>query len=111
MSFVVLSSVIVCVLFYCIDGVECFLSCHVCPYLLISPPYPLPFFSLISFDSVSDLLEPVSNGKEDNCFISKSYDAASHFEACAEDVLQLYKLITGTELDMNISADMNEEDM
>ncbi len=60
---------------------------------------------------MSDLLEPVSNGKEDNCYISKSYDAASHFEACAEDVLQLYKLITGTELDMNISADMNEEDM
>ena len=67
--------------------------------------------SFYSFDSVSDLLEPVSNGKEDNCFISKSYDAASHFEACAEDVLQLYKLITGTELDMSISADMNEEDM
>lgn len=64
-----------------------------------------------SFDSVSDLLEPVSNGKEDNCFISKSYDAASHFEACADDVLQLYKLITGTELDMSISADMTDEDM
>lgn len=70
---------------------------------LLLPPH--------SFDSVSDLLEPVANGKSDNCFISKSYDAASHFEACAEDVLGLYKLITGEELDMSISAEMNEEDM
>lgn len=77
------------------------------------PYHPFSFIHLFtcSFDSVSDLLEPVSSGKEDNCYISKSYDAASHFEACAEDVLQLYKQITGTELDMNISADMNEEDM
>jgi len=51
------------------------------------------FLFILSFDSVSDLLEPVSNGKADNCFISKSYDAASHFEACAEDVLGLCKLV------------------
>lgn len=73
--------------------------------------FPTPLLHPHSFDSVSDLLEPVANGKSDNCFISKSYDAASHFEACAEDVLGLYKLITGEELDMSISAEMNEEDM
>ena len=60
---------------------------------------------------MSDLVEPVSNGKADNCYISKSYDAASHFEGCANDVLSIYSRITGTELDMNISAEMNEEDM
>lgn len=46
----------------------------------------------------------------DQCFISKSYDATSHFETCANDVLSLYTRITGTELDMNISADMNDSD-
>ena len=47
---------------------------------------------------------------EDKCFISKSYDATSHFETAANDVLSLFQRITGTELDMNISADMNEDD-
>jgi hypothetical protein len=62
------------------------------------------------FDSVTDLLEPVSDGREDQCFISKAYDATSHFETCANDVLSLYTRITGTELDMNISADMNDDE-
>eukprot|EP01038_Epipyxis_sp_PR26KG_P004247 gene4247-6026_t len=62
------------------------------------------------FDSVSDLLEPVSNGRDDNCFISKTYDATSHFESAANDLLSLYERITGGELDMSISTEMNEED-
>ncbi len=62
------------------------------------------------FDSVSDLLEPVHDGSADKCYISKSYDATSHFETAANDVLSLIYRITGTELDMNISADMNEDD-
>jgi Rab GDP dissociation inhibitor len=67
--------------------------------------------TLLSFESVSDLVEPIADGSADNCFISKSYDAASHFEGCANDVLSMYKRITGTDLDMNISAEMTEEDM
>jgi Rab GDP dissociation inhibitor len=59
---------------------------------------------------VTDLLEPVGDGTQDNCFISKSYDATSHFETAADDVLSLYRRITGTEIDMNISADFNDED-
>lgn len=59
---------------------------------------------------MSDLLEPVADGVQDRCFISKSYDATSHFETAANDVLSLYKRITGNDLDMNISADMNEDE-
>ncbi len=59
---------------------------------------------------MTDLLEPVGDGTQDNCFISKSYDATSHFETAADDVLSLYRRITGTEIDMNISADFNDED-
>jgi Rab GDP dissociation inhibitor len=62
------------------------------------------------FDEVSDLLEPVTDGSVDKCYISKSYDATSHFETAANDVLSLYHRITGTELDMNISADMTDDD-
>jgi len=62
------------------------------------------------FDSVSDLYEPTDDGRSDRCFISKSYDATSHFETTSDDVLSLYRRILGEELDMNISADTTETD-
>lgn len=63
------------------------------------------------FDSVSDLYEPTSDGRDDGCFISRSYDATSHFETAANDVLSLYERITGNKLDLSISADStNDED-
>ena len=54
---------------------------------------------------MSDLFESIEDGKNDNCYISKSYDATSHFETAANDVLSLYERITGTQLDMTINAD------
>ncbi|GLE04516.1 hypothetical protein PINS_up013471 [Pythium insidiosum] len=62
------------------------------------------------FDSISDMYEPVDDGSRDNCFISKSYDPTSHFETTSDDVLDLYKRITGEALDMNINADSTEVD-
>lgn len=62
------------------------------------------------FDSVTNVSEPIDDGKQDNCFISKSYDATSHFETTADDVLSLYKRITGSDLDMTINADTTEVD-
>ena len=67
-------------------------------------------FLWVRFETVSDLLSPVTDGRADKCFISQSYDATSHFETAANDVLSLYERITGTELDMNISTDFNDED-
>jgi Rab GDP dissociation inhibitor len=62
------------------------------------------------FDSVQNLVEPVSDGTGDKCFISRSYDATSHFETAANDVLSLYERITGEQLDMSISADTTQEE-
>lgn len=76
----------------------------------LTPGFNLLGKILERFDSVSDLLVPVEDGHGDNCYISKSYDATSHFETAADDVLSLYTRITGSVLDMNISADMNEDD-
>ncbi len=59
---------------------------------------------------MSDLFVPVGDGSADKCYISSSYDATSHFETMADDVLSLYKRITGEDLDMNISADMNGDE-
>ena len=47
------------------------------------------------FVDVCDLYEPLDDGKADQIFISKSYDATSHFETTCDDILDLYKRITG----------------
>jgi Rab GDP dissociation inhibitor len=44
------------------------------------------------------LYEPLESGEKDNIFISKSYDATSHFETTTDDVRDLYKRATGEEL-------------
>ena len=50
------------------------------------------------FISVSEIYEPVDDGSEDNVFVSKTYDATSHFESTCEDILSLFKRIMGEEL-------------
>lgn len=50
------------------------------------------------FVSVSPLEEPLEDGTKDQVFISKSYDATSHFETVCDDVNNLWKRITGEEL-------------
>ncbi|KAH8681418.1 GDP dissociation inhibitor [Xylariales sp. PMI_506] len=44
------------------------------------------------------LYEPLANGISDNVFISKSYDATSHFETTTDDVRDIYQRATGEEL-------------
>jgi Rab GDP dissociation inhibitor len=62
------------------------------------------------FTSVSTTYSPVSDGSSDKCFISTSFDATSHFEKDVEDMLSLYKRVTGEGLDMTINADSVEGD-
>jgi Rab GDP dissociation inhibitor len=59
---------------------------------------------------VEETFAPLEDGSKDHCYISSSYDATSHFETTAEDVLSLYQRITGKELDLTISADTTEAD-
>jgi len=51
------------------------------------------------FVSISDLYEPKDNGTDSQIFISKSYDESTHFESTCNDVLEMYKNITGKEFD------------
>lgn len=62
------------------------------------------------FTTVATTYEPISDGVDDQCFISSSFDDASHFENDVNDLLSLYKRVTGEELDMNINADSVEAD-
>lgn len=62
------------------------------------------------FTMVATTYAPVSDGNNDKCFISSSFDASSHFEGDVEDLLSLYKRVTGKDLDMTINADSVEAD-
>lgn len=53
------------------------------------------------FVSVSDVYEPLEDGKRDNAYISKGYDATTHFETTVEDVLNIYKRMTGKDIDLD----------
>ena len=62
------------------------------------------------FVDIKDLYEPINDGKDDNCFISKSYDATSHFETTCADVKSIYKRLTGNELKVEGKVQkLNEE--
>ena len=53
------------------------------------------------FVEVVDVYEPLEDGTADKAFISKGYDATSHFETEIEDVLDMYHRITGKPLDLD----------
>lgn len=50
------------------------------------------------FVSVSPLYTPTSDGKTDNIFITRSYDATSHFETVVDEVQNVWKRVMGHDL-------------
>ncbi|KAJ0093283.1 hypothetical protein Patl1_27139 [Pistacia atlantica] len=54
------------------------------------------------FFEILDRYEPVNEPSLDNCFISTSYDATTHFESTVMDVLNMYTMITGKVLDLTV---------
>ena len=50
------------------------------------------------FMEVVDVREPRESGDRDRCFISRGYDATSHFESTMTDVMDLYYRVTGKPL-------------
>ncbi|AWP02809.1 putative rab GDP dissociation inhibitor beta-like [Scophthalmus maximus] len=62
------------------------------------------------FVSVSSLLVPYEDGRESQIFVSRSYDATNHFETECEDIVDLYRRITGAELCFGGSQRHNSDD-
>jgi Rab GDP dissociation inhibitor len=50
------------------------------------------------FVSITPIYAPTANGTSDNIFITRSYDASSHFETTVEEVHDVWKRAVGTEL-------------
>ncbi|KAF9973076.1 Rab GDP dissociation inhibitor alpha [Actinomortierella ambigua] len=53
------------------------------------------------FVDVADVCVPIDDGVQDQVFVSKSYDATSHFESVCDNVKELYQRVTGHELVLN----------
>ena len=53
------------------------------------------------FIQISDVFEPIDDGIANQLFISKSYDATSHFETTCLDVLDIFKRGTGEYFDFS----------
>ncbi|XP_017281856.1 rab GDP dissociation inhibitor beta [Kryptolebias marmoratus] len=51
------------------------------------------------FVSISDLYEPTDWGTESQVFISRSYDATTHFETTCDDIKDIYRRMTGSDFD------------
>jgi len=70
------------------------------PFKELEPGYALLGPRLETFEKVHDIYEPNDDGSKDKVFITTSYDATSHFETTCEDVLVVWKRITGKDLDL-----------
>jgi len=76
----------------------------------IEPAIALLGGVLEMFISISDIQEPINDPSAENLYITKSYDATSHFESSSRDVLAIYERITGETLDLNIQPNEDEDD-
>ena len=71
----------------------------------LKPAFDLIGNKLETFITVSKLYEPIDNSFGDNVFISTSFDPLSHFESDTNNIIELYKKITGKEVDLNIEEE------
>jgi len=62
------------------------------------------------FVTVSEIHEPIDDGKANQVFISKSYDATTHFETTCTDVLDIFRRATGEDFDFSKVKHTNLED-
>ncbi|XP_057181748.1 rab GDP dissociation inhibitor alpha isoform X3 [Triplophysa rosa] len=49
------------------------------------------------FMSISNVMVPTDDGRRSQIFISRSYDPTTHFETETDDIMDLYRRITGSE--------------
>jgi len=48
------------------------------------------------------IYEPLESGNHDGIYISRSYDASSHFETTTDDVRDLYRRVEGKEMEIDM---------
>ena len=61
------------------------------------------------FDAVTPLIEPLSDGKADGCYLTSSLDATSHFESAAVNLMDMYETIFGKPVDLTVLPSQDGE--
>jgi|EP00927_Polykrikos_kofoidii_P086032 Rab GDP dissociation inhibitor len=61
------------------------------------------------FINISDYSAPLDDGSNDQVFVTSSYDPTSHFEDASNEVLAMWKTITGADLDLTYVADPEDD--
>ena len=79
------------------------------PHLELEPAFKIIGPTKDILMGIAEIYEPLSDGKSDNIFISKSYDPSSHFESTTDDVKDIYKRIMGHDLVLKQRATADEE--
>mmetsp|Transcript_16124 Transcript_16124/g.37740 ORF Transcript_16124/g.37740 Transcript_16124/m.37740 type:complete len:456 (+) Transcript_16124:90-1457(+) len=57
---------------------------------------------LDKFVQVSEYRVPVDNGTQDQVYVTASYDPTSHFEDTSAEVLNMWKTLSGADLDLSV---------
>eukprot|EP01110_Echinostelium_bisporum_P011968 TRINITY_DN6109_c0_g1_i1.p1 TRINITY_DN6109_c0_g1~~TRINITY_DN6109_c0_g1_i1.p1 ORF type:complete len:445 (+),score=227.07 TRINITY_DN6109_c0_g1_i1:21-1355(+) len=79
------------------------------PVKELDPAFALLGAVVDKFISITDTFVPKEDGTKDKVFISESYDATSHFETTCQDILNIYKRVTGKDLVLKEKPQEQEE--
>jgi len=75
----------------------------------LKPAWDVIGSTLERFTSVSPMYVPLDDGTQDKIFVSQSYDAESHFDSTCVDIMNIYKRVTGKDVDLSPPAKKEEE--
>lgn len=64
---------------------------------------------LDKFVQVSEIKVPTDNGLTDQVYVTATYDPTSHFEDTTAEVLNMWKTLSGTDLDLTVTPDEDDQ--
>jgi Rab GDP dissociation inhibitor len=80
------------------------------PHVELEPAFKLLGSRVDTLMGIADLYEPIEDGTKDHVYISRSYDASSHFETTTDDVKDIYFRIMGKPLALKKRPTVQEEE-
>ncbi|CAK7895326.1 rab GDP-dissociation inhibitor [[Candida] anglica] len=80
------------------------------PHVELEPAFKLLGNRVDTLMGIAELYEPQEDGNTDGIYLSKSYDATSHFESTTDDIKDLYFRIMGKPLVLKKRPGVEEED-
>lgn len=76
------------------------------PHIELEPAFKLLGPIKERFMGIAEIFEPKEEGFKDNVYLSRSYDASSHFESMTDDVKDIYFRVTGHPLILKKREDL-----